>query len=66
MTDKKPIEKDIEVEETEEHRVRQVGLTSLNESVVIISNDPLEDLDYMATLAVSLLHELKRNNGKYR
>jgi len=64
MEDKKPNVKEIEDEEPEEHRVRQIGLTSLNESVVISSNDPLENLDFMAHLAVSLFNELKKTNGK--
>ena len=50
--------------EEEEPRIRQIGMTSLNESVLVSSSDPKENLEFLSSLAVKLFHELKKTNGK--
>ena len=51
-------------EEEETSTVRQIAMASLNESVMVSSTDPKEDLEKLASLAVSLFHEVQRKNGK--
>jgi len=50
--------------EEDETRIRQIGLTSLNESIMVSSTDPKEDMEYLSKLAVHLFHEIRKRNGE--
>lgn len=54
-----------ENEEVEEDNqlVRQINLSSLNESVNLMSSDPNEDMIFLSNIAVELLKEVKKRNG---
>ena len=49
--------------EEDETRIRQIGLTSLNESVLVSSTDPEEDMKFLSKLAVNLFCEIRKRNG---
>ena len=50
--------------EEEGSHIRQVGLVGLNESVMVSSSDPKEDIQILSGLALGLYNQIRKSNGK--
>jgi len=53
-------------EDNKKEVMRQVGLSSLNESVTLMSTDPRDDMKTLCRSAMDLLHDVKKNNGHHK
>lgn len=59
MTKESHIKPD-EIKISENDTMRQIFLSGLNESVTLCSNDPNEDIRYLAEMGIVLLKEIKQ------
>ncbi|MDG6219763.1 MAG: hypothetical protein QCI00_10065 [Candidatus Thermoplasmatota archaeon] len=62
MTDIKKLKTEQEDDDTQS--MRQIGISSLNESVQLLSTFADDDLEKQSKLALSLLQQVRQNNGK--